>query len=51
MATETATTASDRTRDVMASVDADDYVIADISEDDAWIRMGVSDAPALKCWR
>ena len=51
MATRTATNQSDSACDVMASVDANDYVIADISEDDAWIAMGVTDAPALRMWR
>lgn len=37
--------------EVMASVDADELVIADISEDDAWLAIGAGDAPALRAWR
>lgn len=29
----------------------DEYVIADISTDDAWLSMGATDAPALSAWR
>jgi len=47
MSTEAATP----TDDVMASVDADEYVIADISEEDAWMSIGVHDAPELDSWR
>ena len=51
MATDTASRPTDRAREVMATVDADEYVIADISEDEAWVAMEVCDAPALKAWR
>lgn len=39
--------------EVMASVDGDegDYVIADITEDEAWLSMHADDAPALPAWR
>jgi hypothetical protein len=37
--------------EVMASVDADEYVIADISEDEAWVSMCVQDAPDVRDWR
>jgi prefoldin subunit 5 len=37
--------------EVMASVDADEYVIADISEDEAWVSIGVQDAPDVRDWR
>lgn len=40
---------------VVASVDdagaAREYVIADITEDGAWLSMDVSDAPTLPAWR
>lgn len=35
----------------MASVDADEYVIADISEDGAWLSICVQDAPCVRDWR
>lgn len=41
--------------EVMASVDSDGchdrYVIADISEDGAWLSVAVDDAPAVTDWR
>ena len=41
--------------EVVASVDdagsGQEYVIADITEDGAWLAMDVSDAPALRAWR
>ncbi|WP_449271871.1 DUF7556 family protein [Halostella pelagica] len=41
--------------EVMSTVDGDgnrqEYVIADISEDDAWLSMCVDDAPTLPAWR
>jgi hypothetical protein len=49
---------NDRLRDdseVVGAVDGDgtnqEYVIADISEDEAWLSMEVDDAPALPAWR
>lgn len=48
---------SDRPEDheVMASVDAEgdcrEYVIADVSEDGAWLSMDVDDAPSIRDWR
>ena len=40
---------------VVAAIDSDgtedEYVIADISTDDAWLSMGAEDAPALTAWR
>ncbi len=45
--------ASDDT--VLASIDGggsnEEYVIADISADGAWLAMDVNDAPALSAWR
>ncbi|ELY35844.1 hypothetical protein C496_22861 [Natronorubrum tibetense GA33] len=45
--------ASDDT--VVGSIDSSssstDYVIADISADDAWLSMQVDDAPTLPAWR
>ena len=42
-------------REVMGTVDGDggsqEYVIADISEDGAWLSVHVDDAPALPAWR
>lgn len=38
-------------QDVLASVDEDQYLIADISEDGAWLSMEVRDAPQLRSWR
>ena len=51
MATETSTHGSWDDHDVMASVDQDRYVIADVSEDGAWLAMGAADAPTLVAWR
>lgn len=40
---------------IVASIDpdvsGDEYVIADISTDDAWLSMEAEDAPALSAWR
>ncbi|WP_290815594.1 hypothetical protein [Halovivax sp.] len=40
---------------VVASIDphdaGDEYVIADISTDDAWLAMEANAAPALSAWR
>lgn len=40
---------------VVASIDpdttGDEYVIADISTDDAWLSMSADAAPALSAWR
>ncbi|USZ70528.1 DUF7556 family protein [Natronosalvus halobius] len=40
---------------VLGSIDSDgrrdEYVIADISVDDAWLSMGADDAPTLSTWR
>ncbi|WP_438266710.1 DUF7556 family protein [Haloarchaeobius amylolyticus] len=42
-------------RDVVASVDGDgsskEYVIADITDDGAWLSMRAEDAPDLPDWR
>lgn len=38
-------------QDVIASVDEDQYLIADISEDGAWLSMEVREAPSLRTWR
>jgi hypothetical protein len=35
----------------MASVDAQEYVIADVSEDGAWLSMDAEDAPSIRDWR
>lgn len=46
------TSGSDRTTEVMASVDEDGrYVIADISEDGAWLSVADEEAAPLKAWR
>ncbi|NHN46145.1 hypothetical protein G9464_00840 [Halostella sp. JP-L12] len=41
--------------EVIAAVDGDgtdqEYVIADISEDEAWLSVRVDDAPTLPAWR
>lgn len=41
--------------EIMGAVDGDghrqEYVIADISEDGAWLSMRVDDAPTLPAWR
>ncbi|MDQ2056139.1 MULTISPECIES: hypothetical protein [Halobellus] len=47
--------ASDASRaEVMASVDStpaqSEFIIADISRDDAWLSMRVSEAPSLDEW-
>ena len=33
--------------EVMAAVDGDTYLIADVSSDDAWLSMPTDDTPAL----
>ena len=47
------TIGSDET--VVGSIDSDDgideYVIADISADGAWLSMQATDAPTLQAWR
>ena len=49
---------NDRLRDdgeIVGAVDGDgtdqEYVIADISEDEAWLSVQVDDAPTLPAWR
>ena len=41
--------------EVIASVDGDgsrqEFVLADISEDEAWLSMNADDAPTLPAWR
>lgn len=41
--------------EVMASVDAEgdcqEYVIADVTEDGAWLAMAVDEAPTVHDWR
>ncbi|EMA29342.1 DUF7556 family protein [Halobiforma nitratireducens] len=53
MATDTHATTSRDT--VVGSIDStdssDEYVIADISADGAWLSMEADDAPALRAWR
>ncbi|WP_247731783.1 DUF7556 family protein [Halovivax limisalsi] len=43
------------TETVVASIDSDtggdEYVIADISTDDAWLSMAADAAPTLDSWR
>jgi len=57
MATDASRPHNGRANDgeVMSTVDGDgarqEYVIADISEDDAWLSMCVDDAPTLPAWR
>jgi len=53
--TPNATAVSDASRaEVMASVDStpahSEFIIADISRDDAWLSMRVSEAPSLDEW-
>jgi hypothetical protein len=54
MATDV-TTAGGQCSDVMASVDdakgAPEFVIADVSRDDAWVSIDLPDAPTLDDWR
>jgi hypothetical protein len=37
--------------EVMAAVDSDQLVIADMCRDEAWLTMPVADAAALPDWR
>ena len=37
--------------DSSSASDGDEYVIADISADDAWLSMEAEDAPTLSAWR
>jgi len=37
--------------DVMAALDQDDLVIADVSRDDAWLVVPAAEAPDLTDWR
>lgn len=54
-ASEPGSSESPDERDVVASVDgegsAQEYVIADITEDGAWLSMQAEDAPDLPSWR
>ncbi|MFB6111668.1 MAG: hypothetical protein ABEJ35_03935 [Halobacteriaceae archaeon] len=36
---------------VMAALDEDDLVIADVSREDAWLVVPATEAPALADWR
>ncbi|WP_168713804.1 DUF7556 family protein [Natrinema altunense] len=53
MATNPHAMASDNT--IVGSIDStatsDEYVIADISADGAWLSMRADDAPTLSAWR
>ena len=48
-------TVGGQSSDVMASVDestgATEFVIADVSRDDAWLSIRLRDAPGLDDWR
>ncbi|AGB17667.1 hypothetical protein Halru_3101 [Halovivax ruber XH-70] len=48
-------TATQDAETVVASIDpavgGEEYVIADISTDGAWVSMNVESAPALAAWR
>jgi hypothetical protein len=48
-------TAADASAEVMGAVDASshcpEFVIADISRDDAWLSVDLDDAPSLVNWR
>ena len=53
--TQNATAMADASHvEVMASVDSTpaqpEFIIADISRDDAWLSMPVSEAPSLREW-
>jgi hypothetical protein len=54
MAADAPTPDGDR-REVVAALDAADgtesYVIADISDDEAWVSIRATDAPTLRAWR
>ena len=54
--TQNATAVTDASHtEVMASVDPSpaqpEFVIADISRDEAWVSIHADDAPALRSWR
>lgn len=53
--TQNATAVADASHgEVMASVDSTsarpEFVIADVSRDDAWLSMPVAEAPSLRAW-
>jgi hypothetical protein len=53
--TPNATAVSDASRaEVMASVDStsaqSEFIIADVSRDDAWLSMRASETPSLRDW-
>ena len=53
--TQNATAVADASHaEVMASVDPSptqpEFVIADVSRDDAWLSMPASEAPSLRAW-
>lgn len=47
MAPDSAVTSGSADHEVMAAVDGDRIVIADIAVDDAWLSMSAADAPTL----
>lgn len=55
MVTDPLTHTTESAETVVASIDpdssGDEYVIADISTDDAWLSMSAETAPALRTWR
>lgn len=51
MAPDTAATSEFQGAEVMASVDGDRLVIADLEREDAWVEMALADAAPLDEWR
>jgi hypothetical protein len=55
MTADGTTVAGSGSSEVMASVDStpqgDEFIIADIGRDDAWVSMSASVAPTLPDWR
>lgn len=47
----TASSHDDGTGEIMGSIDAEEYVIADVSTDDAWVSIRVAEAPDIRDWR
>lgn len=51
MGADSAATSEHQGGEIMASVDGNCLVIADLDRDDAWIEMSVGDAAPLGEWR
>jgi hypothetical protein len=51
MATDATAAVDAQESEVMASVDSSNFVIADVTRDDAWMSVSLDEAASLPAWR